>query len=154
MATGVKKKYEALRKRHKLPGFEELDSEFEIGAIDSESFSLREVRRKVSEKVGDVSCIVAEVLHPETNLVDLYESRVFNEQEKKGLFELYKRLMVADRNLAELSILNEEKLDAAFIKSFSAEWKGLKPQLIRFIRKLKESWEKETEEGETAGYMG
>lgn len=153
-ASKVKKLYESLRRKYKLPSFDELDAEFEISAIEAETALLREVRKQISEKVGNVSSLVEEVLQPDTNLVSLYESRVFDEDEKKRLFELYKRLMVVDRTLAELMVANDEKLDAAFIKSFTAEWKKLKPELVKFINKLKESWEKETEEGESAGYMG
>lgn len=153
-ASKLKKLYEALRKKHKLPTFDEMDSEFEISAIEAESGLLREIRKHISERVGNINSLVEEVLQPDTNLVNLYESRVFNETEKQGLFELYKKLMVVDRTLAELMIANDEKLDAQFIKSFAAEWKKIKPELLNFIRKLKDSWEKETEEGESAGYMG
>lgn len=153
-ASKVKKLYETLRKKYKLPGFDELDSEFEISAIEAESGLLREIRKQISERVGDVSSLLQAVLQPDTNLVDLYESRVFNEAEKQRLFELYKRLMVADRTLIELSVENDEKMDAAFIKSFTVEWKKLRPELVNFIKKLKESWEKDTEEEEAAGYMG
>lgn len=150
----VRKRYEALKKKYGLPKFDELDSEFEISTLEHEDFLLSAVRKKIMEKVGDASCLLEEVLHPDTNLADLYESRVFDEDEKKGLFEIYKRLMFADRYATELSISNDEKLDADFVKSFTAEWRKLKPDLVKFIRKLKESWEKETEEGEVAGYMG
>ena len=153
-ASKVRKLYESLRKKYRLPGFDELDAEFEISAIEAESGLLREVRKQISEKVGNVSSLVEEVLQPDTNLVNLYESRVFDEAEKQRLFELYKRLMVVDRTLVELMIANDEKLDAEFIKSFAAEWKKTKPELLRFVRKLKESWEKETEKGEAVGYMG
>ncbi len=152
--TGIRNKYEALRKKYKLPGFDELDSEFEIGVIEAESGLLREIRKQISEKVSDVNSLFQTILQPDTNLVDLYESRVFDEPEKRRLFELFKRLMVVDRTLMELAIENDEKLDAAFIKSFAAEWKKTKPELLRFVRKLRDSWEKDTEDGEKAGYMG
>lgn len=154
MATGIRKRYDALRKKHKLPGFEELDAEFEISGIEPDGSVLREVRKKIADKIGHVCGTVEQVLHPDTNLADLYESRVLDEQEKKELFEMYKKLMVAERRCVELFISSDEKLDADFIKSFSAEWKTLKPQLVKLIRKLRESWEKETEEGEAASYMG
>ena len=153
-ASKVKKLYESLRRKYKLPGFDELDAEFEISAIEAESGLLREVRKQISEKVGNVSLLVEEVLQPDTNLVNLYESRVFDEAEKQKIFELYKRLMVVDRTLVELMIANDERLDAEFIKSFHEEWRKIKPELLRFVRKLRESWGKETEEGEAAGYMG
>ena len=154
MKAKPKKRYESLRKKYKLPSLEELDSEFEISSLESETFLLREIRNKLGEKIRDVCGLVGEVLHPEANLADLYESRVFDEQEKQKLFELYKRLMVADRQTAELSVQNDEKLDAAFIRDFSREWAKMKPELVKFIRRLRESWEKDTEQGEAAGYMG
>lgn len=154
MSKGLKKRYEVLRKKYKLPGFDELDAEFEISDIEPDCSILREVRKKIADKIGHVCGTIEQVLHPETNLVDLYESRVLDEREKKELFEMYKKLMAAERSCVELFISSDEKPDAAFIKSFSVEWKTLKPQLIKFIRKLKESWEKETDEGEAAGYMG
>ncbi len=153
-ASKMKKLYETLRKKYKLPGFDELDSDFEIGLIEAESNLLREIRKQIGEKVRDVSSIFQTVLQPDTNLVDLYESRVFDEAEKQRLFELFKKLMVVDRTLIELAIENDEKLDAAFIKSFAAEWKKTKPELLRFVRRLRDYWEKETDEGEAAGYMG
>ena len=154
MKAKPKKRYESLRKKYKLPSLEELDSEFEISSLESETFLLREIRNKLGEKIRDVCGLVGEVLHPEANLADLYESRIFDEPEKQRLFELYKRLMVADRQTAELSVQNDEKLDAAFIRDFSQEWTKMKPELVKFIRRLRESWEKDTEQGEAAGYMG
>ena len=154
MKAKPKKRYESLRKKYKLPTLEELDSEFEISSLESETFLLREIRNKLGEKIRDVCGLVGEVLHPEANLADLYESRIFDEPEKQRLFELYKRLMVADRQTAELSVQNDEKLDAAFIRDFSQEWTKMKPELVKFIRRLRESWEKDTEQGEAAGYMG
>lgn len=154
MAKGFKKRYELLRKKHKLPAFAELDSEFEISKVEADGFILQAIRERMAERTSHVRGVVEEALQPDTNLASLYESRVFGEEEKKRLFELYKKLMVADRRALELFILSDEEQDASFIKSFYEEWKKLKPQLAKFVRQLRESWEKDTEEGEAAGYMG
>ncbi len=154
MEKSLKKKYELLRKKHRLPSFDELDSEFEIGKIDDGTFLLRELRRKVADKIGEAGAIVEEVLQPDANLAGLYESRVFDEAEKKALFEIFKKLMTYNRMAMELSIKNSEKEDAEFIKSIHTEWKALSPQLLKFIRQLRESWGKESEEAEKLRYMG
>ena len=154
MAKPVKKTYETLRKKYKLPTYEELDSEFEVSEIEDEKFSLREVRKKVVEKLSDTTALVEQTLQPDTNLADLYESRVLDEAEKKRVFEVYKKLMAAIRRSSELALESDEKADAQFIKSFCADWKKIKPEVLEFIRKLRESWEKDTDEGESAGYMG
>ena len=153
MATKLKKRYQPLMKKYKLPGFDELDLEFEIGSIESADFLLGEIRKRISDKARDICCLVEEVLQPDTNLASLYESRVFDEQEKHKIFDLYKKLMVANRRAVELYVLNDEKLDAAFIRDFTREWAGIKLYVVGFIRKLRESWEKKTEEGERARYI-
>ncbi len=150
----LKKHYQPLMKKYKLPGFDELDLDFEIRSLESADFLLGEIRKRIADKARDVCCLVEEVLQPDTNLASLYESRVFDEQEKRRIFELYKKLMVANRKAVELYVLNDEKLDAAFIRDFTHEWAGIKLDIVGFIRKLRESWEKDTEEGESAGYMG
>jgi len=155
MATvSLKKRYEPLRKKYKLPSFEELNSSFEIGEIEPEIFSIKEIRKQIAERMEHVSEILECPLQPEPTLSDLYESRVFSELEKKDLFALYKRLKVAGRRISELFILNDEMLDAEFIRSFSAEWQKLKPKILGFIKKIREAWEADVDEDESVQYMG
>ena len=153
-AKGIRREYEKLRKKHKLPTFAELDNDFEISRIEAEGFPLREIRKKIIDKLHEVGSLVEEVLNPDTSLADLYESRIFGEEEKRLIFELYKKLMAFIRHSAVLAIQCDEKLEAEFIKSFYADWKKLKPELLKFATKIKGSWEKETAENESIGYMG
>ena len=48
----------------------------------------------------------------------------------------------------------DEKEDAKLISEIFEEWKSLKPELIRYFRKMKESWKVDTEIKEDVGYMG
>lgn len=50
----LKKQYEPLRKKYKLPSFDELNKEFEIEKIQEKEtdFILREIRKGMGEKVG------------------------------------------------------------------------------------------------------
>ena len=88
MHKSLKKRYEPLRKKYKLPSFAELDSEFRISQIEADSFLLESIREKMAERTSHVRGVVEEALQPDTNLADLYESRVFGEEENKRLFEL------------------------------------------------------------------
>ncbi|MBI2144890.1 hypothetical protein HYU18_01055 [Candidatus Woesearchaeota archaeon] len=153
-AKSAKKKYDLLMKKHKLPQLEELDACFELGNLEEEGNHLREIRRRIAEKLHDAISIAEQVLQPDTNLSELYESRVLDEEEKKRLFELYKKLMAAARKAAELSIVSNASQDAEFIKSIYPEWKSIAPELARFIRKLRAAWETDSEEGERAAYLG
>jgi hypothetical protein len=149
-----KSKFEPLQKKFSLPGFELLDREFEISSIESEEISLRNIRKKIEEKVKTCSLLLEEVLQPETSLAGIYESATFSEAEKKQLFDLYRQIMKANRKCAELGIRNDEQADADFISSFSESWNKLKTQLIKAIEKLGSSWDKDIEEHERLGYLG
>jgi hypothetical protein len=150
----LKTKYEPLQKKYSLPGFELLDREFEIGSIEAEDFPLRDIRKKMDEKVKTVRALLEEVLQPETNLSGIYESRAFSEDEKRQLFELYRKVMSRERKCVELLIRNDEQSDAAFIKSFSAEWETLKNELAKAADRLRDYWDNEKEVHEKLGYFG
>jgi hypothetical protein len=154
MPEEAKKKYDALMREYSLPDFEELDREFDIGKLETESFALKEVRRKIAEKIEFFCKLLEEVLQPDTNISNLYESKYFNDNEKKEVFDAYKKVMRLHRETAELAIKNDEGEDAGFIKKIFVEMPALKNELLPIVVKLKQSWEKETEEGEKLRYLG
>ena len=47
----IKEEYEKLKEKHNLPDFKEINNEFEITTIEKEEFLLREIRRKIYEKI-------------------------------------------------------------------------------------------------------
>ena len=100
----LKEKYQELGKKHKLPSFEEIDKEFEISTIDKDEFLLREIRRKIDEKIELYAKFLEEILQPETTLSNMYESKEFNEHERNEVFKLYKKLMFFYRLSMETSV--------------------------------------------------
>ncbi|MBW2992589.1 hypothetical protein KY345_05210 [Candidatus Woesearchaeota archaeon] len=150
----IKTIYSELKKKHKdLPNFEDLDNEFEISAIE-EPFTLRNIRRKIIEKVEYYAKIIEELLQPETNLINMYETRVFAENEKEDIYNILKKLMFFTRLSAETALKADEKEDVNFLANFLKEWTKLKPSLLNIISRIKDSWEKETELKEDLGYFG
>ncbi|MBN2454487.1 hypothetical protein JXB11_02990 [Candidatus Woesearchaeota archaeon] len=150
----VKEKYSGMCRKYKLPPFEKLDAEFELSGIEQEDFILREVRKKIEEKLAAVRKVMEEVLQPESNLAGIYESRVFSEEEKKELFELYRKIMKFVRQGFELYVKADEKADANFISAFFREWESIKAGIGKMSSKLQDSWQKEMEGDEKLGYFG
>ncbi|MAG15536.1 hypothetical protein CMO88_00585 [Candidatus Woesearchaeota archaeon] len=151
MVEDTKKCYEELRKKHKLPKFEELE-EFNLD-LESE-FLLAEIRKGIAEKIQAYTNFLSEVLNPDTNLTNMYESRIFEGEEKKEVFEVFRRLMFWKRSSLEASVSNDNNTNAEFIKNFLSEWAGLKPRLAEAVSKVKKSWESESEQTEKLGYFG
>lgn len=147
--------YEPLRAKYGLPSFNELDSEFDISLIEEENFVLRNVCKKICERLDCTIDIVERILQPDPNsFVDIYECKFFRGAEKDELFRIFKQLMHSQRTIVELDLLRNDNLLADFIKRFYAEWLQLRKSLHPFIAKLKDSWKEEKQGKERLEYLG
>lgn len=150
----IKNKYSELEKKHKLPKFDEINKDFEISSIDKEDFLLREVRRKITEKMDIYIEILDRSLQPEAVICDMHECKALSEEEKKNAYELYKKLMYFKRYSFETSFDEDDAKASKFVNSFWKDWPLLKKELRYVAVKLKESWLNDTDIKEDLGYMG
>jgi len=151
----TEKQYYELRKKFKLPEFKEIDYEFEISDLEETNFLLRAIIRRIAEKLDFCTTILGEILQPDTsNLYAMHETRFFDEEEKKIMYELYSKLMTIRRHSIELSLEHSEKNEAEFISLFFNEWKILNKELLNYVKKMKLSWKSETDIKEDLGYLG
>jgi hypothetical protein len=154
METKDKKQIEDLLKKHNLPSFKELDNEFEISAIEKKEFILREIRRKITEKLELYAKLFESVLQIEPTLTTLNEMNALSDSEKEGLYKVFRKLMILDRLSVETSIDEDDKKSAEFIQKAYNDWEELKKEILPYIKKLKESWTKETKIKEILRYVG
>ena len=94
------------------------------------------------------------VLQPEPTPSNMYETKIFNEAERNEIFKLYQRFMFLDRFSVEASISSDDGKDAEFINEVFKDWEADKEEFLKFLRKAKESWLKESDIKERFGYMG
>ena len=151
----IEKQYNEL-KNHKLPEFKELDFEFEISDLEETNFLLKAIIRRMAEKLDFYSTMLEEVLQPDTsNLYAMHETKFFDEDEKKQMYELYTKLMNFNRQSIEVSLEHNEKNEADFINNLLNEWKALKQELLMFVRKMRASWKtEEADIKDDLGYLG
>ena len=151
----IEKQYNELRKKHKLPEFKEIDFEFEISDLEETNFLLRAIIRKIAEKLDFYSTMLEEVLQPDTsNLYAMHETRYLDENEKKQMYELYTKLMNFNRHSIEVSLEHDEKEKVDFVNNIFNEWKNLKQELLKFVKKMRASWKTEADIKEDLGYLG
>lgn len=152
----LKKEYNSLAQKYGLPSFEEIDADFEISTIEDSRFLLRKIMGNIEEKLELFIKILTSVLQPEQNIADLSECRAFDDEQKKEIFDIYKKIMKFKRAMDSLCVSSTEKEEAECLSNFYAEWsseKGLKPGLKRIVKKLEKSWESSIEIPEETGYM-
>ena len=150
----LKEEYNNLN--YKLPKFEDLDDEFEvsIASIKNKNFLVRNLRRRLNDKVIFYCKIIEGLIYPNsTNIIGMLEIKSFNEEEKEKLSNMYKKLMEFERESLNLDVNPDEKKDVEFINSLFKEWKKFKEEMIRITKKMKESWHLEEKE-EKDNYFG
>ena len=152
----IEKQYIELKKKHRLPKFEDIEFEFELSDLEETNFLMRAIIRRMEEKLDFYSTMLEEVLQPETsNLYAMHETKFFDDDEKKRMYELYTRLMNFNRQSIEVSLEHNESSEADFINSLFEEWKSLKQELLRFVRNMMASWKaEEADTKEDLGYLG
>jgi len=137
----VKEAYKKIKKDFDLPGFDILNKEFEISTIEPEGFLLREIKRKINEKLSSARDLLTALIQPEsTSLVDLYECRCFDDETKNNIFALFSRVMHLKRKINESELLLDDNIDAAIIKEVAEKWPKIREQMIPFVKELEACW--------------
>ena len=151
----IEEQYGKLTKKYSLPNFKEINKEFEISTIENEQFLLKEIINKITDRIDFFSSLLEDLLQPDPSLLrSMYEAKIFNDEERKNIYNLYKQLMVINRQSVGVSLEKEEKEEADFIKKTFDEWKELKTSISKIIDRTKDSWKKETDSKEELGYFG
>ena len=152
----VKQAYDKLRKKYKeLPEFAKLNKEFEISTIEKKDFLLREIQRKIREKIQQLQEVLDKIINPELkNFADVYECRCFTNNEKNQALEVYKQLMFLDRSIKEAELVQDEKTSVEVIKAACKEWPEFRKKTTKFVKKLKECWKKPVKTREALEYLG
>ncbi len=146
--------YTELKQRHGLPEFSILDKEFDIGELEDEHFLLRGIRKKIEDKIEDITKIFERLLHPESSFSSYREANSFSDEEREKMLDVYSRLMFFYRQATELSIEDSDEENAKYVNDFMKEWSGMKKEIMIYIKRLKESWTKEITKKEVVGYLG
>ncbi len=148
------KEYETLKKKYNLPELKELDKEFCIGKLEETTFLLRGIINKMNERLEQALKILGDIIQPENNLANMYEAEGFSDEEKKNIFDLFKKISYYHKELLINDFTHEEDLAAELINKTFKEWKELKQEFLKILDKVKQYWKKETKSRLELGYFG
>ncbi len=151
----IKDSYEKFQKKYGLPSFDSMNNDFHIGAIEKDTQLLDEIGQKIADKVEYGLDVLRVILQPDANSCsDMYECTIFENGERKTAFALFKQLMILKRGLAEAELLGEEKIIAEIIKQAHTALTSIKPELVRIVKKMQDSWRKNLDQESDVHYLG
>lgn len=134
----LEEQYAKLSQKYKLPDFNNLNEDFDLGKIDDESpFLLRNVRKALMEKITSALSFTEMLLTP-VNAPRIYLAYIksMTEQDKKTLEEIFSTLGQLSLRTLPLDVSSREKDEAAMIVDISNTWGSLKPSLRGLVVKI------------------
>lgn len=148
------KVYVELKARYDLPALNELDKEFCVGKLEETDFVLRSVINKMGDRLEHVSRILGDIIQPENSLSHMYESEAFTEDEKKNIFELYKKVYYYHTQLLINDFDHDEESAAKLINMTFKKWVDIKKEFLKILDKIREAWKNEKKSKLELGYFG
>lgn len=145
----IRKEYEKIQKKYKIPEFEELNTEFELESLEKKEFLVRAIRRRMNDKVIFFCRIIENIIYPNgQSQIGTYEAGFFSDEKKNELSVIHKKLMIYERQSLLLDITPNDNGDAEYIKALTLEWKNFKNELKETVLIMENSWKNTVEEKE------
>lgn len=151
-----KKKYAEIQNKHDLPSFEELNQDFHIEKLckTESDYLVREIRKFMIEKLQNYARFIESIINPSGASIFIFSIiKTLNEEDKKILSEVYKKLSRIEIDLIDLDLYFSEQKEVEFVKSFSSVWQSIKKDLLGVLGSIKNNWDKGSEKG-TNAYFG
>ena len=138
----LKNAYNLFQKKYSLPGFEDLNSNFDIGKIERDSGNLlREVRRVMVEKVSHYLKLMELMLNPShASPIFLILLKEINSSDKQVLDKLFSAFIELELSSHKLEVEYLELNEVEFIKKIYGVWKDNKSELIKLLSIFERNW--------------
>ncbi|HTY43979.1 MAG TPA: hypothetical protein VMC80_01940 [Patescibacteria group bacterium] len=152
----LKKDYIKIQEKHNLPSFERLNEDFSIEKIAEyeTDILIREVRKYTAEKLSNYLRFIEAIVNPVNSQPFIFSIiSSINQEDKKRLNEMYKKLAKNEVRLIETDVSFSEAKEAEFIKKAYETWQEIKKDLLEVIDSIKRNWDNKTE-GSNKGYFG
>lgn len=150
----MKRQYEELRKKYDLPEYDVLAKNFEIDSISKDDNIIREILKKVFDKIDFYTRTMESLIQPDVGYSCMKEASGLNSADMSNVNKLYIQGMYIIRKFSEFGVEYNEKEAANFLKEIIVEWESIKPELKRILNKLKMIWKKQHTSKQDRGYLG
>ena len=152
----LKKDYEHIQQKYKLPGFEILNQRFDIEKLAERETEMliREVRRAIIEKASNYFKFIEILINPgAAPMFFVAAIKRMNGIDRQPLEQLYIELGKMEVDSIELENLYDEKKEAEFIKKANENWNSITKRFAELTSKMKKSFEGKDEKKEKS-YFG
>ena len=152
----LKKDYEKLQKKYKLPSFQQLNEEFEIERIAEHETDilLREIRKAITEKAVAFLRFLELMINPTAAPFFLLSViKHLGASDKKIVEEIYRKVCEFEIKAIALDMKYNENAEAEFIRDSAKKWQAMHPDFQEMSRAIDRAWNASFEKKERS-YFG
>lgn len=141
MNPEVLERYKRAQEKFGLPHFNQLKETFKFD-IENDNEIFDQIRHEISERLFSFTeRIIEPIIAGSESICCLFEQSMVSQEEKKTLFELYKKIQVLKWENNLLILKPEEKQTMEWIRKTWDFWNNeLGDELGKTCKKLSESW--------------
>ena len=152
----LKKSYNDLSKKHKVPSFEKLNEYFEIDRIERDTdYILREVRKAMMEKIIGYVRFLEMILNPsQAPPMFIMFMKGITEKERGMVNDVYKSFIELELKSLKLEIDYSEEHEVETINLIFETWGEKRKVLKDIIGFFEKNWKTEKIDKKTRGYYG
>lgn len=135
----LKEEYGKLEKKHKLPGFKEMNEDFWIEDLAETETDLliRKVRVKVSDTLARTIRFIETLLNPVNGSIFIFSIiKALTSVDKEKLSDLYKQLSEKEIEFIRLDLGFSEEKEAEFIRNTYKFWQQAKKDIDGIMGKI------------------
>jgi hypothetical protein len=135
----LKEDYDKKKIIYNLPEFRFMAEDFEIEKVTEKEtdFILRETRRTIIEKFSAYMHLFETMLNPSSGSLLIFSIlKNLNEEDKKEIREVYKKLAKIQIESMKLDTIYSENNEAQFILYSTHEWLLIKDKIFRLFEKF------------------
>jgi hypothetical protein len=135
----IKKEYDVLARKYKLPDFKTLNEELEAERVNHESDTvLRAVRKAMMEKIINMLGFLEMFINP-VNVPRMYMPyiKAIGAGDKKEIDRIYEDFSAITMEGLDLEVDYSEKAEAEFIRKVFDKWNSIKPSMRSIIANMR-----------------
>ena len=149
LITELEKKFKEIKSELNFNStFEEIDQIFFIkDYILKDKFVSDNFSRQLCYRIVETYMSWNEYLHSiimpnPQNILNMGESKIFNQEEKKEIVELMKKIMGISSKNSLIGLEKDKKAEALFIDNSVKFWnEEFKPKMVKTMKKVNKEWE-------------
>jgi hypothetical protein len=140
--------------KYNLPPLEELFKELGNFDVKETDDFIELIIKKLEDKVSHYIKFLEDMLQPDSSIYAMHESSMFNNEERKQMLTILKKLIYQDRLYLKLEINSSEETKSDYFKNYLNVWNENKKLLLPFIEKAISVWKKDNDDVEFEAYFG